>query len=54
MKSLIIMTLMKDGYGILERYPDAMNDESKFKHFKALCKEYGIASNMSQNGVNYT
>jgi len=33
---------MDDGYEILQKYPDVMNDFNKYQKFKVLCKMYGI------------
>ena len=33
---------MEDGYEILQKYSDVMNDDTKFQKFKELCKMYGI------------
>ena len=33
---------MIDGYEILQKYPEVMNDNTKYQKFKALCKMYEI------------
>ena len=33
---------MIDGYEILQKYPEVMNDNTKYQNFKALCKTYKI------------
>ena len=33
---------MKDGYEILQNYPEVMNDNTKYQKFKELCKMYRI------------
>ena len=33
---------MEDGYEILKKYPNVMNDDTKYQKFKELCKMYGM------------
>ena len=33
---------MEDGYEILKKYPEVMNDDTKYQKFKELCKMYGM------------